>query len=57
MQMSRLPWVSPRSTSASFSGIGEGLPENQSAPTEFEDDVVGHLVDQVLRETHRAARG
>jgi hypothetical protein len=30
-------------------GIGEGLPENQSPPTEFEDDVVGHLVHEVCR--------
>ena len=49
MQMSRRPCPSWRSTSASLSGVGERLAENESAPTEFEDDVVGHRVDHVLR--------
>ena len=29
--------------------IGERLAENQSAPTEFEDYIIGHRVDHVLR--------
>ena len=29
--------------------IGEGLAENQSAPTEFDDYIVGHSVDHVRR--------
>ena len=30
-------------------GVGERLTENQSAPTEFEHDVIRHRVDQVRR--------
>ena len=30
-------------------GVGEGLTENQSAPAEFEHDVIGHDVDEVRR--------
>ena len=37
--------------------ISEGLPENESAPTHFENHVVGHDVDHVLRRRVMQAEG
>ena len=40
-----------------FLGVGEGLPENQPAPTQVEHHVLGHRVDQVLRGRVVQAKG